>query len=269
MASISDIPAEGPRASLRPSTDWPITRRFLMGRGREDIPVDELDALEDAAGEIAQVGPRQLIVRRGERVQHSCFLMEGFACRYMDDRDGHRQLVAVHVPGDFIDLHGYPMHRLDHDIATLGPVKLAYFERPALDRLTDRYRILTRMLWFSTLLDAAMHREWIFRLGRLNAEGRLAHFFCELETRLRMVGLVDDGRFPLAMTQADLAEACGVTGVHTNRVLRVLREAGLVRFGNGEVTLHDRARLAAIGEFDGAYLYGPEGDWGNGLGKKR
>ena len=65
------------------------------------------------------------------------------------------------------------------------------------------------MLWFSTLLDAAMHREWIFRLGRLDSTGRLAHFFCELHERLAMVGLVKDGSFALPMIQADLRRRAG------------------------------------------------------------
>ena len=111
------------------------------------------------------------------------------------------------------------------------------------------------MLWYSTLLDAAMHREWIFRLGRLGAEGRVAHFFAELEARMAMVGLAPDGRFALPMTQADLGEACGITGVHANRVLRRLREDGLLAFAGRQVEVLDRAELRRLGEFQSDYLY--------------
>ena len=164
-------------------------------------------------------------MRRGELVNQSCLLVEGYMCRYLDDRNGHRQLVSMHVPGDFVDLHGFPMKRLDHDIATLGPCTAAYFDHRTLAALQERHPRLTRRLWFSTLLDAAIHREWIFRLGRLGAEGRVAHFFCEINARLEMVDLAADGCFALPATQADLAEACGITGVHANRVLRLMRGA--------------------------------------------
>ncbi len=232
-----------------------VTGRFLMGRRRSQLTADDIGSLEDAAQNVRTLPARTLMIRAGERVTVSTMLLEGFICRYMDDREGLRQLVAIHVPGDFVDLHGFPMEMLDHDVATLGPVKIASWPHAALARVMEGRPNLTRMLWFSTLLDAAMHREWIFRLGRLGAEGRVAHLMCELNTRLEMVGLAADGRFALPLKQADLAEACGLTGVHVNRVLRSLRERGLLLFRNGVVEILDRRPLAALGEFDPAYLF--------------
>ncbi|MES3152366.1 Crp/Fnr family transcriptional regulator [Sphingomonas faeni] len=233
-----------------------ISSKFLMGRGRSELTDEEKQVLEDSIAGVRSLPGRNLMVRAGERVEVSTLLLEGFICRYMDDRQGQRQLVAVHVPGDFVDLHGFPMKRLDHDVATIGPAKIATIEHRTLQSITERFPHLTRMLWFSTLLDAAMHREWIFRLGRLGAEGRIAHLFCELYTRLEMVGLAQDGRFTMAMTQPDLAEACGITGVHVNRVLRVLRERGLLTYKGGEAHIADLKGLAAIAEFEPQYLYG-------------
>lgn len=232
-----------------------VTEKFLLGRGREDLSTEEKHVLEDSVAAVRSLPGRSLMVRAGERVDHSTLLLEGFICRYMDDREGQRQLVAVHVPGDFVDLHGFPMKRLDHDVATLGPVKIATFEHRTLETITERFPHLTKMLWFSTLLDAAMHREWIFRLGRLGAEGRIAHLFCELNVRLELIGLATDGVFMLPMTQPDLAETCGITGVHVNRVLRTLRERGALTFKGNEVRILDRKMLEAIAEFESDYLY--------------
>ena len=210
---------------------------------------------------VRTVPARTTIMRRGELVNTSAMLLDGFMCRYLDDRNGHRQLVSMHVPGDFVDLHGFPMKRLDHDIATLGPCTIAYFEHRTLEQILERHPRLTRWLWFSTLLDAAIHREWIFRLGRLGAEGRVAHFFCEMNARLEMVGLAADGRFVLPATQADLAEACGITGVHANRVLRLMRERELATFRSGEVRILDAKRLVTLAEFDPTYLYTQHSAW--------
>ena len=238
-----------------------LTRRFLLGRTREALSDEERKALENAVMSVRQIAARTTVVRRGEPVTQSCLLLEGFMCRYLDDRQGHRQLVSVHVAGDFVDLHGFPMKRLDHDIATLGPCTVAMVDHRTLAALQERFPRLTRWLWFSTLLDAAIHREWIFRLGRLGAEGRVAHFFCELNARLEMVELAADGRFTIPATQADLAEACGITGVHANRVLRVMRERGLATFRSGEVHILDAKRLAQLAEFDPIYLYGEHSAW--------
>lgn len=236
-----------------------ISGKFLLGRGRHELSDEEQRVLEDSIGSVKQIAARKQIVRAGVDIDASTLLLEGFICRYMDDREGQRQLVAVHVPGDFVDLHAFPMKRLDHDIATLGPVKVACYDHHTLQMITERYPHLTQKLWFSTLLDAAMHREWIFRLGRLGAEGRVAHLFCELNERLEMVGLAADGRFMLPMTQPDIAEASGLTGVHVNRVLRVLREKNLLTFKANEVRILDRKALAAVAEFEPQYLYGSKG----------
>lgn len=256
MSDTMTVCSDAPNAA-----HFPLTSRFLLGRGRERMTAEELQVLEDAATAVKEYPARHTLVRRGEPVSQSMMLIEGYVSRYMDDREGYRQLVSVHIPGDFVDLHGFPTGRLDHDVGTLGPVRMALFDHETLVGITERHPRLTRFLWFATLIDAAMHREWIFRLGRLGAEGRLAHFFCELNARLEMVGLAGEGRFDLPLTQPDLAEACGLTGVHVNRTLRTLREQGLLTFRNGQVEILDRASLAAVAEFDPDYLYSECGAW--------
>lgn len=234
---------------------YPISARFLRYRGRDRISAEEMAALE-AAFDPPRVAPaRKTLIAKQDRVTASTILVEGIMCRYLDDRQGYRQLLGIHVPGDFVDLHGYPLMKLDHDVAALTEVKVASVPRERMDRLTERFPNLTRTLWYSTMLDAAMHREWIFRLGRLGAAGRVAHFFSEAEARLRLAGFGDEHSAPLPINQTDVAEACGLTPVHVNRVLRQLREEGLMTFRSGVLTIGDRARLYRLAEFDKTYLY--------------
>ncbi len=232
-----------------------LTSRFLLGRHREELSNAEIGVLEGAVGSVLTFGPREDIVRHGDRVERSMLLVDGFICRYMDGLDGSRQLVALHVPGDFVDLHGYPLRKLDHDVATLTACTVAAYSHASIETMVIDYPNLGRLLWFSTLLDAAMHREWIFRLGRLSASGRIAHFFSEMGRRLEMVGLGDGLSFRLPMQQADLASACGMTNVHANRVLRDLRETGIVSFTGGNVKVSDVGALHSLAEFDDRYLY--------------
>lgn len=221
----------------------------------------EKDVLESAVERVETLPARTIVVRRGERVNYSTLLLEGAMCRYMDAIDGFRQLVALQVPGDFVDLHGYPLKRLDHDVGTLTEARIAIIPHARIDRILSDHPHLTRLMWRSTLLDAALHREWIFRLGRLDAIGRLAHFLLETYHRLRVTGRTQGSAFPLTLIQQDLGEALGLTSVHVNRMLRRLREEGLAEVGRGEVRILDHERLARVGEFEAEYLYLEEGPW--------
>lgn len=231
------------------------TERFLLNRRGVELTAEERELLESAITEVRKVEPRKTIIEAGERVDISTILLDGMLSRYIDDRKGLRQLVSVHVPGEFVDLHAYPMRHLDHCVATLTPSVIAIVPHSALKQVLDPRPELARKLWFSTLIDAAIHRAWLFRVGRLDAVGRVAHFVCELHARLAAVGLADGRSFVCTLTQSDLAEICGLTTVHVNRVIRQLREAGLCVFRPPVVEIPDLPGLTRRGDFDPAYLY--------------
>lgn len=232
-----------------------IMERFLRNRREVELTGSERLILERAVTDVREVEGRATLIKAGERVDVSTMLVEGFMSRYIDDRKGLRQLVAIHVAGDFVDLHAFPMKILDHSVGTLTQAKIGIVPHSALRIIIDDYPGLARKLWFSTLLDAAMHRAWLFRVGRLDAVGRVAHFLCEMNARLEAVGLSDGVRFTLGVIQADLAEACGLTSVHTNRVMRQLREMNLCLFRASIVEILDRSGLERRGNFDPHYLY--------------
>ena len=232
-----------------------FTERFLRDKRGASLTAAERARLEAAISEVRTYKPRKIIAKAGEPLDQSTLLIEGFMCRYLDDRSGLRQLVAIHVPGDFLDLHAFPLKVLDHDVATLTGATAAIVPHSELEAIADEMPELTRKLWFSTLLDAAIHRAWLFRLGRLDANARVANFLCETNARLVSAGLSDGRRFALGLTQADVAEICGLTTVHVNRVMRQLREDGLCVFRSSLVEILDLARLTALGQFNPAYLY--------------
>ncbi|MFC3443998.1 Crp/Fnr family transcriptional regulator [Sphingobium rhizovicinum] len=229
--------------------------RFLANRRGVDLTNEERSLLEGAISEIRSVEPRRTLIEAGEKVCASTYLLEGILSRFIDDKKGLRQLVAVHVPGEFVDLHAYPMRELDHSVGTLTAATVAIVPHSALEKILNPRPELARKLWFSTLIDAAMHRAWLFRVGRLDAVGRIAHFLCEINARLEAVALSDGRRFVLALTQSDIAEICGLTTVHTNRAFRQLREAGLCNMRASLVEIEDLSALMRRGDFSPHYLY--------------
>lgn len=232
-----------------------IEKLLLKLRARDAVGDAEEGALRAAIGEVREFPADQTVVREGEDLHSSTLLLDGIMLRYKDLRDGGRQISAVHIAGDFVDLHSFTLKRLDHNILTATPCRVALVPHERLREITERHPHLTRLLWFSTNLDAAMHREWELSLGRRDAVARTAHLLCELHTRLEVVGLAGADGFPLALTQAEFAECLGLTPVHVNRTLRKLREDGLVEFRGGQVKVLDRKRLERVAEFKPDYLY--------------
>lgn len=228
---------------------------LLKLRARDLVSEEEEEVLRAAVSEIREYPEGRTIVRTGTTLSASTLLVDGIVCRYKDLADGQRQIMELHVAGDFVDLHGFLLKQLDHNVGTMTPVRIASFPHDGLRTVTETHPHLGRMLWFSTLLDAAIHREKILSIGRRSAMARIAHIFCELLVRLRIVGLADDRSYALPLTQADLADVTGLTSVHVNRMLKKLRDEDLLTFRGGMVTIGDWDRLQRVAEFDPAYLH--------------
>lgn len=235
--------------------DDPVQGLLLKLRARDVLSDEEEAILRAAVSDITELPAGKVIVKAGITVSQCTLLIEGFVCRYKDLADGQRQIMELHVPGDFLDLHSFLLKQLEHNVGSLTPVRLAFVPHDKVREITERHPHLARMLWFSTLLDAAIHRERILSVGRRSAISRIGHLLCELYVRLEVVGLARDGSYRLPITQADLADASGLTAVHVNRMLKQLRSQQLVTFRNGTVVIHDWDQLQRIVEFDARYLH--------------
>ena len=232
-----------------------IEKHLMKLRVRDAISAEEEQALRDAMGEVQTIAADRTFIPAGKELTSSTLLLEGLVCRYKDLSDGQRQITELHVAGDFADLHSFTLKYLDHNIMTLTTSKVVQVPHENLKKITEAHPHLARVMWFSTNLDAAIHREWEVSLGRRSALQRAAHLFCELQVRLGLVGLSTEHEYALPITQAELAECLGLTSVHVNRVLKELRDRELVAFRSSRVMIRDLAGLQRVAEFDPAYLY--------------
>jgi CRP-like cAMP-binding protein len=224
-------------------------------RQRAEISADEERTIRALVQETRRVGADQVVVREGEDLSSSLLLLSGWMARSKDLPGGQRQMTELHVAGDFADLHAFTLKRLDHDVLTLSDCTLAIVPHDRLNELTERYPRLARIYWFTTNVDAAIHREWTLSLGQRSAIARMANLFCELFLRLQVVDLTSGDSYDFPLTQRELAECVGLTVVHANRTLQELRRRGLIELSNRRVTILDRDGLAALAEFQPAYLY--------------
>ncbi|MDO5693494.1 MAG: Crp/Fnr family transcriptional regulator [Pseudomonadota bacterium] len=229
--------------------------KLVLNHRSANLSTEEHAVLRAAMTEVREYGPKELVIIAGHELDASLLLLEGFMGRFVDDPGDSRHMMAFHVAGDFVDLHGYPLKRLDHDVRTLTSARAAVLPHEKLDVIQRQHPRLALKLWYLTMLDAAMHRQWIIRIGRLRALGRVAHALCETNARLFAVGLSDGVHFELPLRQVDFAAVCGLTGIHFNRVIRELRERGLATFRHQVVDIHDLPALVQLGEFQADYLY--------------
>jgi CRP-like cAMP-binding protein len=228
-----------------------LIRKF---EARDRLTQAEKQALQACPVRIGSSSAGHDIVSAMREVTESCLVLDGFAARYNLLSGGERQITAIHVPGDFVDLHSLLLEPVDHSVVALTPCKCAYFPHSCLRKITEEWPHLTRMLWLSTLIDSAIHRQWLVAMGRRSSAGHLAHLICELFLRLEVVGLTSGKSFRFPVTQNDIADAMGLSVVHLNRVLRELRLLKLVTWQGGIVRIDNWEGLKEKAEFDPAFL---------------
>jgi CRP-like cAMP-binding protein len=144
---------------------------------------------------------------------------------------------------------------MDHDLSTLTPATLGFISHETLQKLHRRRPVVAELFWRDTLIDAAMFREWIVNVGQRPAPARLAHVMAELRERLRLIGRAKEHSFEMPLTQEQIGEAIGITAVHANRVIRQLREDGVVDLHRGRVTVLDEMKFQELADFDNRYLH--------------
>lgn len=231
------------------------TAAFLRSMERRDsLNDEEVGIINDLPARPAVFAAGEEIVSENARTRESCLVTSGFAARSQSLRSGERQITAVHVPGDFVDLHSMVLKVMDHSVVALGPCKVAFIPHEKIREVTERSAHLARLFWLSTTIDGAIQRTWITCLGRRSAEQHLAHLICELYVRLEVAGVASDYVFEFPVTQVQLGDVLGLSVVHVNRKLQELRGANLIEWRDGRVRIIDFDRLAKLAEFDPTYL---------------
>jgi CRP-like cAMP-binding protein len=216
---------------------------------------EEKDVLSRMAARTKVFRPHDIMVREGGSPSHSTLIIEGFAVRHNDLADGRRQITAFHVPGDFADLHSYLLKRMDDGVSALTQCTVVLVPHADLDEIVRGHPHLTRVLWLTTLVDAAVHRAWMTSLGALDARERLAHLLCELRDRLETVGLTEGNSYELPITQEELSDALGMSTVHVNRMLQDLRGSGLITSRGKIVAINNWAGLKRVAQYNPDYLH--------------
>jgi CRP-like cAMP-binding protein len=232
-----------------------IERHLKKLRARDTLSAAEEAAIRGLVSHTVNIRADRTFIRAGQEIKDSTLLLDGWMARAKDTMSGQRQLAELQIAGDFTDLHGFTLKRLDHDIVAITDCTLAIVPHERLKAMTERFPHLTRLYWLMTNVDAAIQREWTLSLGRRSAIARTAQLFCELLIRLQVAGLASEASYDFPLTQVEMGECLGLTPVHVNRTLQQLRRMNLIALRDRRLEILDLQALKDVAEFDPTYLY--------------
>lgn len=234
------------------STLAPMLRKLRLW---VDLSPEQEQVLLDLPHSVSVIEKQKVVVREGDDISHCWVVLSGYCVRFKYVGSGGRQIVSIHMKGDLVDLHNALLGVADHGVQTLTACKMAKLPIEAVQQLSDKDPAIKDALWFDTLVDASIHREWVANVGRRDAPTRIAHLLCEFALKMDAIGL-DPMHYELPMTQDQLADATGLTAVHVNRTLQALERDGLIeRATPKSVIIGDWKKLAAAGDFQSDYLH--------------
>ena len=202
-----------------------------------------------------QYAPGEDILREGDHVPDCHVVLSGLASRYKLLPDGGRQIMAFLVPGDLCDAEIFILKEMDHSVVAMSPTTVALISGDQMRDLLSNKGNVAQALWWGTLTDLAVLREWVVNHGRRDAYEQIAHLLYDMLVRYRMVEKTTNETLEFPLTQSDLADATGLTPMHVNRMLNKLRDENLISLKSKTLTILDPERLKEIAGYNPNYLH--------------
>ena len=215
---------------------------------------DELNCLSEIQSPPTTVKRGKQLVREGQTGHKAFVLHDGWSCSYKELPNGTRQIISFPLPDDCVGLRSVLLRTADHSFKALTDAVVSAVDAAHILRCVSEFPRLGAALLWAASRDEAMVVEHLVSVGRRDAIERTAHFFMEFAERLSLVGLATEAEFKCPLNQTVLGDALGLTPIHVNRVLRQLREQGLLTLEKGTVSIHDLNGLRKLAGFEGGYL---------------
>jgi CRP-like cAMP-binding protein len=186
------------------------------------------------------------ILMEGSNSPQLYTVFSGMGVRYKTLENGQRQVINFLFPGDFAGLQAGVMGEMKHTVEATTEMMLCVFRREDLWLLFRSQPGRAYDLTWLAAVEEHFLGETIASIGQRSGIQRMAWALLRVYQRLRSVGLGRDGTVPLPFRQQDLADALGLSLVHTNKVLARLRESQLLSWRDGRLSITDTEALAKL-----------------------
>ncbi|WP_211869950.1 Crp/Fnr family transcriptional regulator [Neoroseomonas terrae] len=202
----------------------------------------------------AKVGQRlcaagATILAEGQVATRVYTLLKGWAFRFKTLEDGRRQILNFLLPGDLLGLQGELHAALPHGVEALTPVNLCAFGSDALPRFFSRHPSIALDITWLSAHEERLVDDVVLTVGRRTAMERVAALLVHLYKRAASAGLIETSGIQLPLTQMHIADALGLSVVHTNRVLQRLRKGGFIRLEDQRLSIGDLQAMRRVGRY--------------------
>jgi CRP-like cAMP-binding protein len=195
---------------------------------------------------------RESIVSAVHAAKHATMLLDGLACMSTRLQDGCRQIYTFHYPGDFVALHRYvfPQSTEHIEVEALTNCSIGTIDNEVLEQTVRHHPALGLALWRAAMIEASIFRQRMVTMRR-PALQRVAHLLSEQLVRRIALGFANN---VIPVNQIEVADAAGLSTVHTNRIFQGLRKLGVLSANRHAVEVINKKRLMELGSFDRRYL---------------
>ncbi|MEL7299211.1 MAG: Crp/Fnr family transcriptional regulator [Pseudomonadota bacterium] len=211
---------------------------------------EEFSRIKEMPGEERIARPGEVVLREHDTSSLMYIVLEGMGLRYKTLPDGSRQVVGFMFPGDMVGLQAGFSDKMGHALEATTQMRLRTLKTQDLERTfeddPERALAITR---FAVEEESALG-EALATVGQREAIARLAWLFCKIHDRLTSIGMDEDVGLPLPYRQQDVADALGLSLVHTNKTLAKLKRDDIASWTGKTLHIHDFNRLQQL--LDGA-----------------
>jgi CRP/FNR family transcriptional regulator, anaerobic regulatory protein len=213
------------------------------------LPPGELRSIEQFRDGVRVVDAGRPLIEEHHPSRQLYTLYSGWAFRFKTLRDGRRQILNFLLPGDFVGLQDEFADGQTHGVEAATTVSLCVFPR---DRLWNLFHAQPRLGYDITWLAAREEKmvdDNLVTAGRRNASERVAMLLMHLYRRAERVGMVREGWVEFPFNQQHIADALGLSLVHTNKTLRKLQQLGLHKLDAGWLRILDPLALETLADY--------------------
>lgn len=225
----------------------PIRQRALF----QVVPASYIQDAQSRRTDQYHLPARRHLYEEGDPADMAYTLFDGWMMLYRSHSDGGRQGLRIALPGDFIGYMPAGDPAIHHSALAITNVVVCGFKQADLHEMMSTHSEMAAHIACIQSRYMASCQSAMLGLGRKTAEQRIAYLIAELYFRQRNRQLLAEGSLamPFPLTQEMLGDMTGLTPVHTNRVMRKLREEGVLQAQRQRLAIQDLERLQEIGEF--------------------
>jgi len=210
------------------------------------LTASDINLIRGWAANPRRIARHQPIRREGDPVNGVFFLLAGWAASSVILRDGQRQIVKVHLPGDMLGFPSLVLSKAGETLEAISDVSICPIPNAAIGRIVEHHPRLAAALLLNSQRERVAMTQALTWIGSASALARMAAFLLDLHDRLDAAGLVNDGAFDFPLTQQFIGDLLGLTAVHVNRTLKRLDATGYVDRKKGRIRIVDFEGLRSV-----------------------